>query len=117
MIAICGLNCDTCEIHLATLETDKSKQWAMRKFISEQISKLYGMKLQPHDVNDCDGCKANTARLFSGCEKCEIRKCAIVKEIENCAFCADYACDKLLRHFSLDGSAKERLDTLRKGNE
>jgi hypothetical protein len=41
MIAFCGLDCGSCPIHLATLEQDKSQQYAMRS-IAEQLSKYYG---------------------------------------------------------------------------
>jgi len=114
MIAYCGLRCDNCPIHLATLEQDKSRQKTMRESIAEQCSKLYGMHLQPGDVNDCDGCTTGTGRLFSGCLNCEIRKCASQKSIESCAYCSDYACEKLKQHFELDPGAQIRLEKIRK---
>jgi hypothetical protein len=113
MLAYCGLVCNTCPIHLATLEPDKSRQHTMRESIAKQCSKQYGMHLQPADITDCDGCRVETGRLFSGCRNCEIRKCASQKDIENCAYCADYACDLLLNFFSHDPDAKIRLDELR----
>ena len=116
MIAYCGLKCDTCPIHLATLEQDRSHQQTMRKSIVEKCSMHYGMNLQPEDITDCDGCRANTGRLFSGCLNCEIRKCAIEKNIESCAYCSDYACEILKKHFSLDPSAQTRLEEIRQAN-
>ena len=113
MIAYCGLRCDNCPIHLATLEQDKSRQQTMRESIAEQCSKLYGMHLQPGDVTDCDGCRADTGRLFSGCLNCEIRKCASRKSIESCAYCSDYACEKLKQFFTLDPDAQIRLEKIR----
>jgi len=116
MTAYCGLNCATCPIHLATLEENKPKQQSLRKSIAKQCAELYGMNLQPGDITDCDGCRANTGRLFSGCLKCEIRQCAGHKNMENCAFCADYACEVLQKHFTLDPKAKIRLDKIRQAN-
>ena len=116
MIAYCGLRCDSCPIHLATLEQDKSRQQTMRKSIAEQCSKNYHMNLDPEEVTDCDGCRANTGKLFSGCLNCEIRKCAIERKIESCAYCFDYACELLKKHFSLDPSAKTRLEKIRPAN-
>lgn len=113
MIAYCGLACDSCPIHLATLEPDKSRQQILRKSIAEECSKHYGMNLQAEDISDCDGCRANTGRLFSGCYQCEIRKCAILRNIESCAYCCDYACETLRKHFSLDPEAKTRLENIR----
>ena len=116
MVAYCGLTCDSCPIHLATLEQDKSRQKTMRESIAEQCNKIYKMNLQFNDISDCDGCRNNTGRLFSGCMNCEIRKCAIEKNIESCAFCGDYACELLKKHFLLDSNAKTRLDNIRQAD-
>jgi hypothetical protein len=116
MISYCGLRCDTCPILLATLEQDKSEQQKMRESIIEIIAKQYGMALKINDINDCDGCKANSGKLFSGCLDCEIRKCAEQNKIENCTFCSDYICEILEKHFLKDTSARERLEKIRHSN-
>lgn len=115
-IAYCGLLCDSCPIHLATFEKDKLKQQMMRELIAEQCSRYYGMDLHAADVTDCDGCTANTGRLFSGCSNCEIRKCVLQKSIESCAICDEYPCEILNKHFILDPEAKFRLDAMRRAN-
>lgn len=114
MIAYCGLSCDTCPIHLATLETDIEKQAGMRIEIADQISKIYGTTPKPEIVTDCDGCK-NNARLFNGCADCVIRKCAIARSLENCAYCNDYSCEKLEKHYVFDPESKKRLEEIRNG--
>jgi len=116
MIAYCGLVCKSCPIHLATLEKNISHQAKMRVEIAEQLSKIYGTSPKPEIITDCDGCKVNNGRLFAGCIDCEIRKCAILKNIINCAYCSDYACDKLKRHFAIDHGAQDRLDEIHKKN-
>jgi hypothetical protein len=113
MIAYCGLLCDRCPIHLATLETDKSKQAAMRIEIAAICNEKYGMSLKAADVNDCDGCRAGTGRIFSGCMACEIHKCAEQKNLENCAACSDYPCEILERFFHDDPDAQGRLEAIR----
>jgi hypothetical protein len=117
MIAYCGLACDRCPIHLATLEQDNSRRLKMRISIAEQCSEHYGMNLQPVDINDCDGCQADTGRLFSGCLNCGIKKCAGRKKIESCAYCMDYACARLNEHFLLDSNAQTRLEEIRNSNK
>ena len=112
-IAYCGLNCGTCPIHLATLELDKSHQQSMRESIAELCSKQYGFSLQPEEITDCDGCKADTGRLFLSCNTCGIRTCADQKDIEFCAYCTEYACLKLQELFLLDPDAKLRLEEIR----
>ena len=113
-IAYCGLLCEGCAIYLATREEDDGKRHEMRVDVAQQIKKLYGQECTAEDVTDCDGCKSG-ARLFSGCERCEIRKCARQKGFENCAHCSEYACDKLEGLFATDPEAKKRLDKIRSG--
>ena len=69
MIAYCGLDCNGCPIHSATLEQNQSRQQTLRKSIAEQCKTLYGMNLEAEDISDCGGCRAKTGRLFSGCVK------------------------------------------------
>ncbi len=114
MIAYCGLACDSCPIHLATFEKDRSRQQEMRVSIASFISEHYQMNLKAGDITDCDGCGANTGRLFSQCRNCEIRKCATLRDLESCAQCPDYACDKLAELFSRDPAAQANLEELRR---
>jgi hypothetical protein len=117
IIGYCGLACHTCAIYLATRERDDEKRAKMRVEIAEQIRKLYGQECKPEDVTDCDGCRTESGRLYSGCKKCLIRKCAGNKGIENCAHCTKYPCKTLEKHFAdypEDGKlVRERLDQIR----
>ncbi len=115
MIAYCGLNCRTCPIFLATVLADKEEQTRMRIEIARECREHYGMQYEADDISDCDGCRTDGGRLFSGCHGCTIRKCAGGKGIENCAYCAEYVCSNLAAHFSLDPTAKTRLDEIRSG--
>ena len=114
MIAYCGLTCDSCTIYLATLEQDKLSQQTMRKAIAEQCSRIYGIQLQADDQMDCDGCRTEAGRLFSGCLSCEIRECASLKKIKNCAYCGEFACVRLKKHSSIDPGAEANLEEIRK---
>jgi hypothetical protein len=112
-IAYCGLDCLSCPIHLATLEPDAIKRHAMRVEIAHECFVHYGMKLMPEDVSDCDGCRAGTGRLFTSCRACAIRECASSMQLENCAFCENYACERLGEIFRSDPQAKTRLEKIR----
>jgi hypothetical protein len=112
-VAYCGLLCAGCPIYWATREKDREKQAHMRDYIARICREHYGMPLRPEDVTDCDGCRAKTGRLFSGCRNCEIRKCTRRRKVESCAFCAEYACAKLQKFFDKDPSAKTRLEMVR----
>jgi hypothetical protein len=113
MIAYCGLVCDTCPIHLATFEEDKVKQMEMKAEIAAVCNEQYGWKMCADDITDCDGCCADTGRIFSVCLTCEIRKCAQEKKLLSCGLCLDYPCNRLEPVIRDDPSAKERLEKIR----
>ena len=114
LTAYCGLTCDNCPIYLATREPDKAKQAQMRVEIAALITQHYGTPVRPEDVTDCDGCRAHTGRLFSGCSTCEIRRCAEAKGCLTCAHCEQYPCETLTTFFATEPGAKAMLDGIRK---
>lgn len=111
VLAYCGLICQTCPIYLATREPDSKKKLEMRIEIARICNEHYGMQYEAEDIGDCDGCKADSGRLF--CESCKIRQCAGGKGVENCAHCHLYPCKVLAEFFVKDREAKERLDKIR----
>ena len=113
MIAYCGLICHTCPIYLATRENDQTKKKRMRAEIAQQCAKLYGTEYKPEDINDCDGCRTESGRLFSGCKTCLIRSCEKNKGLENCACCSEYVCEQLIKLFAMEPEAKKRLDQIK----
>ena len=113
IIAYCGLTCHNCQIYLATREKDQEKRKKMRVEIARMIKKQYGTEYKPDDISDCDGCKTEGGRLFSGSKDCHIRKCAGEKGIENCAHCSEYPCGELEKVFAKEPEIKKRLEELR----
>lgn len=113
IIAYCGLACHTCPIYLATRQENKDEQWRMRAEIARLLKEQYGMNYQPEEITDCDGCRTEGGRLFSGCKNCLIRKCAREKELASCAYCTEYACERLETFFAAEPTAKARLDEIR----
>jgi hypothetical protein len=118
MLACCGLVCDTCPIYLATRTVNKEEQARMRVEIARLCKEQYGMKYEPADITDCDGCRTEGERLFSACKNCPIRNCAMQMGIENCAYCSEYACENLEAFFAKEPAAKTRLhEILRTRNQ
>lgn len=115
MISYCGLTCQTCPIYLATRQENKEEQLRMRSEIVKLCKEHYGINYRLEDITDCDGCRTEGGRLFSACKSCQIRKCAREKEVENCAHCTEYACEKLEAFFGTDPAAKTRLDEIKRG--
>jgi len=112
-MAYCGLRCDSCPVYLATRETDQEEQIRMRSKIAAFAGEYSDAKLEPEDITDCDGCRAPSGRLFSGCRKCDIRKCAQTKGCLTCAHCPDYPCATLQKFFATDPTAKSSLEEIR----
>jgi len=109
MIAYCGLNCYECPAFIATKNDDNAK----RKETAELWSKQFGQEIKPEDIN-CVGC-LTTPVINYYCTVCEIRKCGRGRKVVNCAYCADYACEKLEKWFKMEPMSKTSLDEIRKG--
>ena len=91
MIAFCGLDCTKCDAYIAT----KNKDDKLRRRTAEKWEKEFNHPgLKPNDIN-CDGCLSKNGTIFKHCKVCEIRRCADEKEVNNCAHCNDYSCEKL----------------------
>ena len=86
----------------------------MRDNIAQVCNEKYGMHVSFADINDCDGCKAVTGRLFSGCINCAIRICGLDRSIENCAYCSEFICNKLKKMFTDEPETQERLEEIRR---
>ena len=108
IIACCGIECSSCDAYVATISNDDE----LRKKTSENWSNMFSADIQPKDIN-CLGCRSEV--LFSHCNECEMRKCNIEKDLENCSKCGDYACERLEGFFQMVPGAKAALDGLRQG--
>ncbi|MCK4404418.1 MAG: DUF3795 domain-containing protein [candidate division Zixibacteria bacterium] len=109
MIAFCGLVCSKCPAFIATKKNDDDE----RRKVAEMWSKEFKVDLKPEEIN-CDGCVVDSENLFSHTKVCEIRKCGKEKKVENCAYCDEYACEKLTNFFKMATEAKTNLDEVRK---
>jgi hypothetical protein len=112
-ISCCGLICNTCPIFIASREPDIEKKGKMIWNIIDTCKTNYGTEYKYEEINDCDGCKSGSGRLFFGCRDCKIRECVNKKEIDNCAYCKEYPCSKLMNLFKQDEGAKTRLDYIK----
>ena len=109
MISYCGLECSQCPAFIAKKEDNEE----LRIKTAAQWSKQFNTPVPPESIN-CDGCLSEGVHS-SYCQMCEIRKCAVEKGLTSCAFCDDYACEKLEQILGMEPSCRERLDEMRKG--
>ncbi|HON39000.1 MAG: DUF3795 domain-containing protein [Desulfomonilia bacterium] len=108
MIACCGLDCSLCEAYTATKEGDEAR----RAQIAKEWSVLYNTDIQPEHIC-CDGCRAGGRLSFYSDTMCEIRKCCMENDLENCAECTDYPCDMLRSFLKTTPEAEKTLERLR----
>lgn len=111
-LAYCGLSCELCPVRWKTLESDPEKKNKLISQIIRTTKEQYDFYLKPEEITDCDGCNAENSKIFPGCLNCAIRRCAKNKNIENCAYCDDYPCEKLIGFLKKNKEAKDRLDII-----
>ena len=106
-IACCGLDCETCEARMATLNNDDTQ----RKKIAKLWSDLNGVEITPEMIN-CVGCRIDGPKT-PYCESlCPIRPCATGRGVETCGGCVEMErCEKLGAITEHNADALKRLKT------
>lgn len=105
-IAYCGLNCETCEARIATINDDQ----LLREKVAKEWSELNGTEITPDMIN-CTGCRIEGVKTPYCDSICPIRQCAMKKEVETCGSCKKMnTCEKLA---TITSNNKETLENLR----
>ena len=92
----CGCDCFICPTYKNNIKTIEDRQKC-----SSGWSKFLNIKLSPEKLRACDGCSVPDSERKVYYLNCKIRKCAIVNEVDNCAYCSGFPCDELLDVHSL----------------
>jgi len=108
MVAYCGIICTDCPGLIATqaddlAELERLAEHSRQEYHRPEITITWVM---------CDGCLSGSQRKCAYCAECGIRQCGEARSIENCAFCDEYACEKLLDFFKLVPQAQVVLDEI-----
>ena len=106
-IAYCGLDCESCEARLATVNNDAT----LRQKVAKEWSELNGVEITLEMIN-CVGCRIDGVKT-PYCESlCPIRLCAIGRGIETCGNCGEMeSCEKLRAITEHNSNALKRLKT------
>jgi hypothetical protein len=104
MLSYCGIDCSACPAYLATQANDVKKLTTLAGEWFDGATD-YAIVL-------CDGCKSD-GHIMKWCSECPTRACAIEREMENCAYCDDYGCEKLSKVFEMSADAKTNLERIR----
>ena len=90
-IAYCGLDCETCDARLATVNNDDLLRLKTAKLWSE----LNGADITAEMIN-CTGCRIPGVKTPYCDYLCPIRQCAMKKKVETCGDCSEAkTCSKL----------------------
>lgn len=112
LIAACGLDCEECEIRLAS----GNRELASR--ISDWFRRHDSPQVMPEDVR-CSGCKGDRAKHWSA--DCWILLCCVDKKgLEFCYECQTFPCDKLNEWAKKDvryGHALSRLKEMKRDEQ
>ena len=84
LIAYCGLDCQKCEAHIATINNDDE----LRKEVASKWSELNNVPILPEHIN-CQGCRVDGVKTVYCDSLCEIRQCALKKGVSTCGDCPD----------------------------
>ena len=110
LIAACGLDCGKCEAYIATQTDDQAAQLE----ILSRWRVDYNAPGMPAEAVICDGCMKGN-RHGGYCAECEVRTCCLERGLENCAYCADFACQKLEGFFQMASEVHTNLEAIRQG--
>lgn len=84
MIAYCGLNCETCDAYLATINNDQ----ALREKTAKLWAALNNAPILPEHIN-CEGCRVDGVKTVYCENLCGIRQCALKKGVTTCGECPE----------------------------
>jgi hypothetical protein len=97
----CGYRCDLCLAYKPNVEKNPSNQ----QKLSDCWFKYFGFRLPPEGIL-CDGCMAENPKLIDSA--CPVRPCVIARELDNCAQCEDYICEKLTQRLVVYEDIKQK---------
>lgn len=105
LIGYCGLDCETCEARIATINDDNE----LRTKVSKLWSELNDIDITPEMIN-CTGCRIEGVKTIFCDSICPIRQCALEREYESCADCEELeTCDKVAMIFENNADALKNL--------
>ncbi len=104
-IGYCGLDCKKCDAYIATISDDR----ALREKTAKLWAELNNAPILPEHIN-CEGCRADGAKTVFCENMCEIRKCAMKKDMATCGECPELeTCSTVGAIIANDPSALENL--------
>ena len=105
ILSRCGFRCDLCAAYNPNI-----KSFEDRKIVSAKWQQYFGFYLEPEKIG-CDGCVGNSPTLDANCP---IRPCLNERQLENCAYCPDFDCEKIKSRMDALVDWQDKLDEIPK---
>lgn len=106
LIACCGLDCESCNARVATVENDD----ALREKTAQKWSVMNNAPEITAATINCLGCRTNGVKFAYCSDYCEIRKCVNEKGFHTCGDCAELGeCQVVGAIFRHHPGARENL--------
>ena len=106
LIACCGLDCESCDARIATVENDNE--------LREKTARKWSVMNNAPEITaatiNCTGCRADGAKFTYCSDYCEIRQCVYEKGFNTCGDCNELDNCRIVRPiFQNVPGAKENL--------
>ena len=106
MIGCCGIDCEKCDVYIATKNDDN----ALREKTAEMWSRLNNVNITP-DMLYCTGCRCDGVKTYYCSDTCKIRKCVKDNGFETCSECEKMSsCETVAM---IHNNNREALDNLK----
>lgn len=107
ILAYCGILCNECPIYIATQNNDQKAKEELAVQCSNDRCKF-----EPEDMY-CLGCFKVDVQKSKMCSHCEIRACAVQKDIVNCGECDQFPCATVEKLIPADSEGRARLNQIK----
>ena len=105
LIAYCGLNCETCDARIATIQNDDE----LRRKTAKLWSEWNHADITPEMIN-CVGCRVDGVKTPYCEQLCPIRKCAQENGYTTCGSCRELdRCEKVAMIIGNNEEARKNL--------
>jgi len=88
ILSLCGMHCDLCMAYRPNIEGHPEN----RQILSDGWHKYFGFRIPPEEIV-CGGCFPDGKSNLDN--ECKVKPCVTARELENCAECDEYNCEKL----------------------
>jgi len=82
LIACCGLDCETCDARIATVQNNDE----LRRATAVKWQQMFNSPEIPYESINCTGCRLEGIK-FAHCDTCSVRICVENKGYETCGNC------------------------------